>query len=46
MGAALTPFVLARLAELTEGRSVNTNISLLLNNACVAARIAVELATG
>ncbi len=43
-GAAVTPFVLARLAELTEGRSVRTNISLLLNNARIAARIAVEYA--
>jgi len=42
-GAALTPFVLSRLAELTEGRSVRTNISLLLNNARVAARIAKAL---
>jgi len=45
-GAALTPFVLARLAELTAGRSVRTNISLLHNNARVAARIAVALSRG
>jgi pseudouridine-5'-phosphate glycosidase len=43
-GAALTPFVLARVAELTAGRSVRTNVSLLRNNARVAARIAVALA--
>jgi len=42
-GAALTPFMLARLAELTQGQSVRTNISLLLNNAHIAARIAVAL---
>jgi pseudouridine-5'-phosphate glycosidase len=42
-GAALTPFVLTRLAELTQGRSVRTNISLLRNNAHVAARIALAL---
>jgi pseudouridine-5'-phosphate glycosidase len=42
-GAALTPFVLSRLAELTHGRSVRTNVSLLHNNARVAARIAVAL---
>jgi pseudouridine-5'-phosphate glycosidase len=42
-GAALTPFVLARLAELTGGRSVRANVSLLHNNARVAARIAVAL---
>jgi pseudouridine-5'-phosphate glycosidase len=43
VGAALTPFVLARLAELTAGRSVQTNLSLLYNNARVAAHIAVAL---
>jgi pseudouridine-5'-phosphate glycosidase len=43
VGAALTPFVLSRLAELTEGRSVRTNVSLLRNNARVAARIAAAL---
>lgn len=42
-GAALTPFVLSRLAELTQGRSVRTNISLLRNNARVAACIALAL---
>jgi pseudouridine-5'-phosphate glycosidase len=42
-GAALTPYVLARLAELTQGRSVRTNVSLLRNNARVAACIAVAL---
>jgi pseudouridine-5'-phosphate glycosidase len=42
-GAALTPFVLARLDALTGGRSVRTNVSLLHNNARVAARIALAL---
>jgi pseudouridine-5'-phosphate glycosidase len=42
-GAALTPFVLARLAELTGGRSVRANVSLLHNNARVAASVAVAL---
>jgi len=42
-GAAVTPFVLARLAELSGGRSVRTNISLLRNNARVAALIAGAL---
>jgi pseudouridine-5'-phosphate glycosidase len=45
-GAAVTPFILARLAELTAGRSVRTNISLLRNNARVAAQIAVALNQG
>jgi pseudouridine-5'-phosphate glycosidase len=43
-GAALTPFLLSRLAVLTDGRSVTTNTALLLNNARVAAKIAVEFA--
>ena len=43
-GAAVTPFVLAKIAELTNGRSKKANIALLLNNARVAARIAQALA--
>jgi pseudouridine-5'-phosphate glycosidase len=39
-GAALTPFLLATIAELTQGRSVQANRSLLVHNAGVAARIA------
>jgi len=39
-GAAVTPFLLARLAELTEGASVRANIALLKNNVSVAAQIA------
>jgi pseudouridine-5'-phosphate glycosidase len=42
-GPRLTPWLLARLAELTGGESVNANCALLLNNATVAARIAVAL---
>lgn len=45
-GAALTPFVLARIAEFTEGRSVTANIALLINNARVAARIAEAICSG
>ncbi|MBE0703144.1 MAG: pseudouridine-5'-phosphate glycosidase, partial [Afipia sp.] len=43
-GAAVTPFVLARVAELTEGSSRSANISLLVNNALVAGEIAAALA--
>jgi pseudouridine-5'-phosphate glycosidase len=43
-GKAVTPFVLARVAHQTEGRSVQANLALLRNNARVAARIAVSLA--
>ncbi len=44
-GAALTPFILAKIAELTGGRSKRANVALLLNNARVAARIAQALVT-
>jgi pseudouridine-5'-phosphate glycosidase len=44
-GAALTPFLLARVAELTGGESVGANQALLLNNASIAAGIARSLAT-
>jgi pseudouridine-5'-phosphate glycosidase len=43
-GPAATPFVLARVAELTGGRSVAANLALIENNASVAAQIAVALA--
>jgi pseudouridylate synthase len=43
-GKAVTPFLLARLAEATGGRSLAANIALAKNNARVAARIAVALA--
>jgi pseudouridine-5'-phosphate glycosidase len=42
-GKAITPFVLAKVARQTEGRSVRANLALLRNNAQVAARIAVAL---
>ncbi len=43
-GKALTPFLLARLVELTGGQARRANEALLLNNARVAARIARALA--
>ena len=42
-GKALTPFVLGRVLELTGGASLRANRALLINNAGVAAQIAVEL---
>lgn len=42
-GKAVTPFLLARVAELTGGDSRRANIALLINNARVAGQIAVEL---
>lgn len=43
-GAAVTPFVLGRVVEATEGRSVPANLALAENNAAVAAQIAVAIA--
>lgn len=43
-GGAVTPFVLAALAEATAGRSLPANLALAESNAEVAAEIAVELA--
>ena len=42
-GKEITPFLLARIAELTEGESLDANIALLRNNAAVAAQIAAAL---
>lgn len=39
-GAALTPFVLGRIAEVTGGRSIPANLALAENNARVAVQIA------
>lgn len=43
-GKALTPFLLGRIAELSRGRSMRANLSLLLNNAHLAAQIATTIA--
>ncbi|MEX2409690.1 MAG: pseudouridine-5'-phosphate glycosidase, partial [Rhodovibrionaceae bacterium] len=43
-GKQVTPFLLGRLAELSEGRTQAANRALIVNNARVAAEIAVELA--
>ena len=43
-GKAVTPFLLARIKQLTEGRSLDTNIALVKNNAVLGAELAVELA--
>ena len=45
-GAALTPFLLARLAELTDGRTLRANRALIVANARLAARVALALARG
>jgi pseudouridylate synthase len=43
---AVTPFLLQRIFELTDGRSLASNIALVLNNARLAAAIAREIAAG
>lgn len=42
-GKELTPFLLKRLAELSEGKTLEANKALLLNNARVAAQLAKAL---
>jgi pseudouridine-5'-phosphate glycosidase len=42
-GKELTPFLLQRISELTLGKSMASNLSLLLNNARLAAQIAGAL---
>lgn len=43
-GPELTPWLLARIAALTDGASVAANTSLILNDASVAGQLAVALA--
>ena len=42
-GKESTPFLLARVCELTGGNSLAANIQLVLNNAALGARIAASL---
>ena len=41
-GKGVTPYILARLAEITEGRSLRANIALVRSNARLAAELASE----
>ena len=43
-GPALTPWLLARIATLTEGASVRANTALIINDARVAGELALSLA--
>jgi pseudouridine-5'-phosphate glycosidase len=43
-GARVTPFLLARLAELSGGRTLAANRALIVANARLAAEVAGELA--
>jgi pseudouridine-5'-phosphate glycosidase len=42
-GKAVTPFLLQRIFELTEGRSLTANIALVRNNAQLASKISAAL---
>ncbi|WP_319823669.1 pseudouridine-5'-phosphate glycosidase [Thalassovita sp.] len=42
-GKDVTPFLLARIFDLTGGQSLQANIALVLNNAALAAAIATEM---
>lgn len=44
LGKEITPFLLAKIKELTSGKSLEANIALILNNARLAGEIACELA--
>ena len=43
-GKETTPYLLARIKDLTGGDSLASNIQLVLNNARLAARVAKEMA--
>lgn len=43
IGKAVTPYLLQSIFELTDGRSLETNIALVENNARLAAEIAVAM---
>ncbi|MCE7028072.1 pseudouridine-5'-phosphate glycosidase [Jiella avicenniae] len=45
VGKAVTPFLLGRIVELSDGRSLEANIALIEANAKLAGEIAVALAT-
>ena len=42
-GKEVTPYLLSRMLELTDGKSLETNVQLVLNNARLSADIAVEM---
>jgi pseudouridine-5'-phosphate glycosidase len=45
-GPALTPWLLARIAEITDGASLRANTALIVNNARTAGEIAARLVDG
>ncbi len=45
-GPELTPWLLARIGELTQGASIRANTALIVNDARVAGELAIRLAAG
>lgn len=45
IGKAVTPWLLGRIVELSDGRSLITNQALITNNASLSGELAVQLAT-
>jgi pseudouridine-5'-phosphate glycosidase len=41
VGKEITPYLLAKVNEITQGKSLNANIKLIQNNAALAAKIAL-----
>jgi len=42
-GSAITPYLLTRVSELTEGESLEANLALLKNNAKIAAKVSTAI---
>ncbi|GAB0092343.1 pseudouridine-metabolizing bifunctional protein C1861.05 [Sergentomyia squamirostris] len=42
-GKMVTPYLLSAIAQITDGRSLHSNMALIKNNAKIAAQIAIEL---
>ena len=42
MGKEITPYLLSKINEITQGKSLNANIKLIQNNAALAAKIAIH----
>lgn len=42
-GAAVTPMLLKEINNITQGKSCESNVALILNNAAIGSRIAVEM---
>ncbi len=45
-GGAVTPFIVGRVAELSDGRTLRANVGLIIDNARTAARVATAYADG